>query len=71
MVTMQRVDSSNVHSVGYDPEAHELHVRFHESPGLYVYLGVPPKLFDALLNTRSIGSFLNKEIKPNYKCEKR
>ena len=59
------IDSSNIEAIGFDPEAAELHVHFHSS-GQYVYHEVPQDVFDALLESPSKGSFLNREIKPFY-----
>jgi len=71
MAEMQYVTSSNVEQIGYDEASSELHVIFLRSPTLYVYLGVPRELFDQLLASESKGSFINRQIKPNYGVEKR
>jgi hypothetical protein len=63
------VDSSNIEAIGYDPDTQDLHVWF-LSAGYYVYSGVPQETFDALLYAPSKGSFLNREIKPNYQYAK-
>jgi hypothetical protein len=64
---MISVDSSNIEHVGYDETAQDLYVQFH-SGQTYVYSGVSPYTFDELLNASSKGSYLNREIKPNYEC---
>lgn len=65
------VASSNVDSIGYDSQLKELHVRFRNTSGTYVYLNVPIELFRELRDAKSVGGFLNSEIKPTYRCEKR
>jgi len=72
MPDMFFVDSSNVESIGYDPEAQELHVTFLGSPGgTYVYLDVPDIVWEDLQVAASKGSFLNREVKPRFAFDKR
>lgn len=59
--TMVPVTSSNVHSVGYDADANELHVQFH-SGGHYVYAGVTGDKHSALMSAKSVGSHLHQHI---------
>jgi len=59
------VDSSNVEALGYDEGAQELWVQF-KSGRKYIYDAVPLSAFEELLNAPSVGSYLNREIKPNY-----
>lgn len=66
MVEMQQVQSSNVEAVGYDAAAAELHVQYLSSPAVYVYQGVPEDVFERLLNSPSVGSFLHAEVKGVY-----
>ncbi len=70
MPEMIYVDSSNVEAVGYDGDAHELHVQF-VSGGSYIYYEVPQDVFDAFMSAASKGSFLNREIKGVYRFTKR
>jgi hypothetical protein len=63
---MKWVDSTNVESIGYDGETMELHVRFKSGPVMYIYVNVPESTFDDLMAAPSKGSYLNREIKPNY-----
>lgn len=63
------VDSSNVEAVSYDESNRELHVRF-LSGGEYSYHAVPREIFDELLNSSSIGSFINRELKKVYDFSK-
>jgi len=69
MPEMTPVDSSNVASVGHDPETSALYVEF-IGGGLYVYSGVDTQTFDELRDAASVGSFLNRVIKPNFSYSK-
>ena len=66
MVEMLSVQSSNIQAVGYD--CGNLLVDFHNGRR-YVYHGVSPELFHALLNAPSVGKFLDQYIK-QYPCER-
>ncbi|MGI5938045.1 KTSC domain-containing protein, partial [Methanoculleus thermophilus] len=52
----QAVESTNIKSVGYDPEDEVLEVEFH-SGGVYHYVGVPAEVYEGLLNARSKGRY--------------
>ncbi len=65
MPEMVRVDSSNVAAVGHDPETQELYVEF-LSGSTYMYAGVDHQTFEELRDAPSVGSFLNRVIKPNF-----
>jgi len=62
---MHMVNSSNVEAVGYDSENNAIYVRF-LSGDTYVYSGADQGTFEELLNADSVGSYLNRVIKPNY-----
>ena len=62
---LRPVDSSCVARVGYDPDAEEVYVEFHNS-GLYAYRGVPARVYEAFVTAESKGTFVNEEIKPRY-----
>ena len=62
------VNSSNVVSVGYDPSSETLEVEFKN--GVYQYYNVPEFMYDRLMQSASIGKFVNAEIKPSYACSK-
>lgn len=66
---MQMVDSSNVEAVGYDADNSAVYVRF-LSGDTYVYSGVDQGTFEGLLNADSVGSYLNRVIKPHYEYSK-
>ena len=69
MPEMVFVDSSNIESIGYDDDTHELHVQF-LSGGYYIYSDVPIEIFDDLMSAPSKGSFLNREVKSIYQFTK-
>jgi KTSC domain len=62
---MNPVDSSCVAKIGYDSNAEEAYVEFHDS-GLYAYRGVPARVYDAFVTAESKGTFVNEVIKPRY-----
>jgi hypothetical protein len=66
---MQMVDSSNVEAIGYDTDNAAIYVRF-LSGDTYIYSGVDQGTFEELLNADSVGSYLNRVIKPNYEYSK-
>lgn len=64
---MQQVDSSNIQAIGYDEADQTLYVEFIDS-GTYAYSPVPASTHEELMAADSKGSYLNREIKPNYDC---
>jgi len=65
------VESSNVACVGYSEGF--LKVIYRNSPGIYVYIGVEENVYSELYMNNiggSVGSYINKNIKPNYFCIK-
>ncbi len=62
MVNMIPVASSNIKSVGYNPQTSELFVAFHYGK-TYIYSNVPSSKFESLLNSGSKGSYLESFIK--------
>jgi KTSC domain len=63
------VDSSAVTSVGYDTRTRTLEVEF-EGGGVYRYLGVPAREHATLMRADSLGTYVNRRIKPYYRCLK-
>ncbi|WP_321789335.1 KTSC domain-containing protein [Burkholderia pyrrocinia] len=64
------VESSQIHSIGYDAESETLAVRFKDRKtgaptSLYHYSGFTQANFDALKTADSIGSHFYKNIKPH------
>lgn len=61
VATMEKVRSSNIDSIGY--EKGSLFVRFKRKGVLYKYEGVPPELYQSLLEANSKGAFFHRNIK--------
>lgn len=59
------VDSSNLKSVGYDPDSRTLEVEFRRG-GIYQYYGVPARVYESLMSSGSHGRFLARHIKGVY-----
>lgn len=68
-ITMDSVESSQIHSIGFDAETQTLAVRFKNKDGapagLYHYSNVDAALFAEFSSAESIGSFFYKNIKPH------
>ena len=63
--------STALRSYRYDAARRKLQVRFLSAPRTaYVYLDVPPAYFLGLELARSKGAFINREIKPRFRCVK-
>jgi len=60
------VESSAIASVGYDAPRRTLEVEF-AGGGVYRYLGVPPREHETLMRAESLGTYVNKRIKPRYR----
>ena len=60
----ERVDSTTVRSIGYDPRRRELDVEFLESGVVYRYLEVPAEEHTAFMAADSKGTYLNTVFKP-------
>lgn len=58
--------SSSVVSVGYSESTLVLEVEFTHG-GVYQYLDVPRWCYDALLQSESVGNFVNTQVKPVYR----
>lgn len=59
------VRSSNIQSVGYDPETRTLEGAFH-SGGIYQYSDVPETVYQGLMRAISKGSYFHDHIKDRY-----
>lgn len=68
---MDRVSviSSNLRSVGYDPQTSMLEVEFKAS-GIYRFFNVPPAVYDNLMAASSIGTYFSNHIKNQYRFSK-
>ncbi len=65
----QSVSSSNISSIGYDPESHTLEIEFH-SGGVYQYIAVPQSIYDELMHASSHGSYFHRYVKDQYRWTK-
>lgn len=63
------VSSSNVASVGYDPDTLTLEVEY-LSGATYQYTGVPQNVYDELMSSSSVGSYLARNVKNLYPCSR-
>ena len=70
-ITMTPVQSSQIHSIGHDPETGTMQIRFlsgrgeQRGPGaLYQYTGVSAEDFAAFEKAESKGSYFGKVFKP-------
>jgi KTSC domain len=63
------VASSNIVSIGYDPDSSILEVEFRNA--IYQYFGVPASVFHGLMNAASKGSFFDQYVrKAGYRYSK-
>jgi len=60
------VDSSNLRSIGYDPETQTLEIEFH-SGGIYQYFNVPPDIYTGSMNASSHGKYFYEHISDVYR----
>lgn len=61
------VSSSDLASVGYDPDTSTLEVAF-RSGGIYLYFNVPERHFQALTSGRgSVGRYMNAYVRDRYR----
>jgi hypothetical protein len=67
---MPEIDSSAISRIGYQKPRRLLYVTYKGSGGSYVYIDVPPREYQALLKAESKGTFINKRIKPHYRCQR-
>lgn len=65
----QKVESSNIASVGYDSQTSTLEIEFH-SGATYQYFDVPRKEFVGLLNAPSVGKYFLQHVKGAYNFTK-
>ncbi len=70
-VNLQKVESSLIDSVGYDPATEDLTIVFVGSGDTYVYHKVPEKVYKKLMAADSKGKFFTKNIKEKYEFTKK
>ena len=59
------VRSSNIRSIGYDPDDGILEVEFH-SGGIYQYSGVSESVYQGFMRAPSKGSYFHDHIRDRY-----
>jgi hypothetical protein len=64
-VTLHPVTSSNIHSIGYDPQAQELHIQF-TSGSYYIYRDVSLETYNAFRAAPSVGKYFMQHIRSIY-----
>jgi hypothetical protein len=60
----KQIESKAAISVGYDEPSQTLEIEFKH--GIYQYYNVPQVVFDQMLVSDSIGTFINVNIKPVF-----
>jgi hypothetical protein len=65
----QKVQSSNLASIGYDKENQLLEIEFNHG-GVYEYFDVPNDVYEELMNASSHGKYFISEIKDSYDYNK-
>lgn len=60
------VTSTDIASIGYDPQSQVLEVEFKKGGRVYRYDAVPPEAHEALVNSLSVGKHFAARIKGKY-----
>lgn len=63
------VESSNVVSIGYDPNSMTLEVEFKDG-AVYQYFDVPEAIYQELMQASSIGQYMHNSIRNAYRYAK-
>jgi hypothetical protein len=63
------VESSNLYSVGYDPDTQTLEIEF-RTGGIYEYYDVPKAVYQQLMTAPSHGRFFHAYIRNVYRYRK-
>lgn len=66
----EKVSSSNIASVGFDPDTKTLEIEFVQSGDVWEYDGVSAQKHRALMDAPSVGKYFNSEIRGNYSGRK-
>jgi hypothetical protein len=59
------VKSSNIRSIGYEPETRTLEIEFNNGY-IYQYFNVPESIYGALMSAQSHGTYFHQHIKDGY-----
>lgn len=70
-VVLQPVESTLIKEVGYDAATQTLTIVFVTDNAKYEYYGVPQEVYEQLMAAESKGSFFTKNIKDQYRFEKK
>ena len=65
-IEWRNVYSSNVTAIGYNSDTKEMVVQWTRGKAS-TYMGVPADVADEAQRAYSVGSYINENIKPNYK----
>lgn len=65
----QEVDSSNLHSVGYDADRKLLEIQFNGGE-VYEYYQVPPETYESLMKADSKGRYHHQNIGNMYEYKR-
>lgn len=65
----QSVISSNLYSVGYEPDTATLEIEFRHG-GVYQYSSVPARVYEGLMNSGSHGQYFHRYIRNVYPYRK-
>lgn len=69
MVERTPISSSNIKSIGHDPETNTLAIEYKDG-SVYHYHDVGKDTHDQLISARSVGGFIHSSIKGVYKHSK-
>lgn len=64
---MVSVRSSAISAIGYDPATRRMKITFKQGH-TYDFCGVPPEVYEGLLNASSVGSYYDRVIRDRYRC---
>ena len=67
-MNMIPVNSSNLASIGYEPQSQTLRIEF--KSGVYDYYNVPKLIYDGLMSASSHGKYHAQYIKNSFKFKK-
>jgi hypothetical protein len=62
----QNVESSNLLSIGYDPQASILEIEFVSNGEVWQYYDIPSNIFEELITADSKGRYFHRNIRGKY-----
>ena len=65
----ERVNSTAIRNIGYDPKRLILEVEFHNGT-IYQYMNVPGNVHNTIMHHESQGRYLNMEVAKRYKYKR-